>query len=489
MGEARKQLFVPGFNGSIRVEGRPERLTADAGALVMRETMDRLGVIEWLTERLKDARNPLLITHPLEELLRTEISLLAQGWRDRDDADYLRDDPILRLSVSGRRGIGPLSMRPRDTGEPLNHNPAVPDGLASQPTLSRLDRALSDQGNRDILREALLVSAARRLRALNRGHRHRYLTLDVDSLPIEVHGSQPGSAYNGHYHARIYHPIIANVAETGDLLDLRLREGNVHTAMGALDFILPLLDRAEKELCQIASVRLDAGFPEESLLGGIEERRKGYVARVKNNAVLDAMAEPHLRRPVGRRTKEPRVFFHEMTYRAKEWSHERRVVLVVLEREDDLFLHHFWLITNWTADQMPPQALLDLYRDRGTAEGYYGELMSVLDPALSSSPRPKSSYRGEEPARRYASGDSFAINEVRLLLNALAYNVAHTARVLFEEASGTGVSLRRFRERLLHVPARVLLHGNRAILVLARQTAELWATLWTALAGFQSTVT
>lgn len=489
MGEAKKQLFVPGFNGSIRVEGRPERLTSDAGALLMRETMDRLGVIEWLTERIGDPRNPLLITHPLEELLRTEISLLAQGWRDRDDADYLRDDPILRLSVSERRGIGSLQMRPRDTAEPLSHNPAVPDGLASQPTLSRLDRALSDQGNRDILREALLVSAARRLRALNRGHRHRYLTLDVDSLPIEVHGSQPGSAYNGHYHARIYHPIIANVAETGDLLDLRLREGNVHTASGALDFILPLLDRAERELCQVASVRLDAGFPEESLLAGIEERRKGYVARVKNNAVLDAMAEPHLRRPVGRRTKEPRVFFHEMTYRAQGWSHDRRVVLVVLEREDDLFLHHFWLITNWTVDQMSPQALLDLYRDRGTAEGYYGELMSVLDPALSSSPRPKSSYRGEEPARRYASGDSFAINEVRLLLNALAYNVAHTARVLFEEACGTGVSLRRFRERLLRVAARVLIHGNRAILVLASQTAELWATLWTALASFQPTVT
>jgi hypothetical protein len=42
--------------------------------------------------------------------------------------------------------------------------------------------------------------------------------------------------------------------------------------------------------------------------------------------------------------------------RAESWSRERRVVLVVLERADELFIHHFWIITNWTVEQMDGEA-------------------------------------------------------------------------------------------------------------------------------------
>lgn len=387
-------LFQPEFNGSIRVEARAERLTAEAGAVLIREVIEHLGIGRFLADRLHDPRRPDLITHPLVELLHTELIMLAQGWRDRDDADALRDDPVMRLAVSERRGISPL-MSPspdRAEGEPKPKNPPVPDGLASQPTLSRLGRTLATEQNRAVLRDSLLVTAARRIKAGRCGHRMRYVTIDVDSLPVEVHGHQEGSEYNGHYHARIFHPLVASIGETGDLIDMRLRKGNAHTAEGALDFILPLVDRVEKELCQVASARLDAGFPEEKLLAGLEQRRTPYVARVKNNPVLDHMAEPYLRRPPGRPPNEPRTWFYEMNYAAESWSRGRRVVLVVLERAEELFLHHFWLITSWAEDQMPAADLLELYRGRGTAEGHFGELMSVLDPALSSSPRQKSHY-------------------------------------------------------------------------------------------------
>jgi hypothetical protein len=478
-------ILVPSFNGSIRIEGRPERLTDNPGAILLRETTERLDIIDWLDQRLDDPRNPLLLTHPLSELLRTELCLLGQGWRDQDDADHLRDDAALRLAVSDRRGTAPLAMRPREQGEELPHNPSVPDGLASQPTLSRLHRSLSTEDNRQVLRDSLLESTARRVRTLNRDHRLRYLALDIDSLPAEVYGHQPGSEYNGHYHARIYHPLVASIAETGDIIDLRLRKGSVHTAEGSLDFILPLLDRVERRLCQVASVRIDAGFPDEPLLAALEARRTPYVARIKNNPVLDRMAEPYIKRPVGRRTKEPRVFFYEMTYRAESWSRERRVVLVVLERADDLFLHHFWLITSWSPEQMEPAALLEMYRQRGKAEAHFGELMNVLDPALSSAPRPKATYCGEPPARRYPSADSFELNEVRLLLNALAYNLMNTTRILYELATGRGTSLRRLRERLLRTAARVLIHGRSATVVLGQAACELWAKLWPVLCSFE----
>jgi hypothetical protein len=476
MGE-ELSLFQPEFNGSIRVEARAERLTSEAGAVLLREVLERLGITEWLAGKLVDSRNPDLITHPLSELLNTSLLLLGQGWRDQDDADVLRDDAVLRLAVSSRRGVSALESREADERQ-RNHNPAEPDGLASQPTLSRAMRMLSSEGNRGVLREGILEVAARRFRALRGGHRQRYLTVDVDSLPIEVHGHQPGSEHNGHYHARIYHPLIASAAETGDLLDARLRPGNVHTADGALEFILSLVTRVEQKLCQVAAVRLDAGFPEEKLLYGLEQRGTPYVARVKNNPVLDRMAQPYLHRPVGRPPSEPRTWLYETSYQAESWSKPRRVVLVVLERESELFLHHFWLITNWSPSQMDGAVLLEMYRQRGTAEGHMGELMSVLDPALSSSPRPKGHYRGTQPTERFPAGDSFAQNEVLLLLNVLAYSAVHAARVMLETATGEGWSMKRVRERVLRVAARVLVHGRRAVLVIGKSSAALWEALW-----------
>jgi len=478
-------LFRAEFNGSLRVEARPERLTSEAGAIILREVIERLGITPWLVKRIEDPRHQDLITHPMSELINTSLLMLAQGWRDQDDADALRGDAAMRLAVSSRRGISPLETRPREEGRPLYRNPEVPDGLASQPTLSRLVRTLSTEGNRPVLREALLEVAARRIKASRDGHRMRYLTVDIDSLPIAVHGHQPGSEYNGHYHARIYHPLVASLGATGDLLDVRLRKGAAHTAEGALDFILPLLDQVEKKLCQVATARIDAGFPEEKLLRALEDRLTPYLARVRNNAVLDRMAEPLLKRPPGRRPTEPRTWFHEMTYRAESWSRERRVVLVVLERADELFIHHFWIITNWTEEQMSGEKLLDHYRERGSAENHMGELMDVFDPALSSSPRAKTTYRGRRLATVAPPCDSFAHNETILLLNALAYNVAHVARVFIEAATGEGWSLRRLQERVLRVAARVLIHGRRAILVIGEASAALWRALWSKLVRFR----
>jgi len=38
----------PEFNRSIRIEAWPERLSSDAGALMLREVTERLGLLAWL---------------------------------------------------------------------------------------------------------------------------------------------------------------------------------------------------------------------------------------------------------------------------------------------------------------------------------------------------------------------------------------------------------------------------------------------------------
>jgi len=138
-------LFSPQFNRSIQIEVRPEQISSDAGGLVLREVDERLGITPWLTRRLRDPRSSSSVLHPLRELLRTVLLLYGQGWRDQDDATQLCDDPVLRVAVSDRRGVRPLEA---EFGQP--------EGLASQPTLSRLVKLLSTRRNRSVLQRGLV---------------------------------------------------------------------------------------------------------------------------------------------------------------------------------------------------------------------------------------------------------------------------------------------------------------------------------------------
>ena len=343
------------YNKSVRVEVRPDKVTGDAGVLLCREVLSASGVDRWLSERIDDARDPRRTRHSLAELVRTACLLAAQCRRDHDDATMLRDDPAFRLAASGRAGTTPL---------------AAGRVLASQPTLSRL--------------------AGWRLRARNGGRRLAEMVVAVDSLPIEVHGKQPGSGWNGYCKATVYHPLVASSAETGDLLDARLRAGKAHTAAGGTEFVLAVLDRVERHCCRRAVVRMDAGYPAEQLMRALEDRGTPFVARLRRNAVLDRLAERAVDEAVQETWYDLREagddarmwwWEPEQGYRAASWSRSRRVVCVVKERPGELFPEVFWLITSMSADAMPADALLALYRKRGKAEGHMGELKSVVDPA------------------------------------------------------------------------------------------------------------
>ena len=125
--------------------------------------------------------------------------------------------------------------------------PPTPAGLASQPTQSRLVKTLSCSANLGALRRAPFELARRSFHA-RPGRKERQRVIDVDSVPIMVHGKQDGSEYNGHYKARCYHPLVTMLASTGDWLSAELRPGNVHTADGATEHLMSVIDRVEQEL-------------------------------------------------------------------------------------------------------------------------------------------------------------------------------------------------------------------------------------------------
>lgn len=482
-------VIRPTFNGAVQVEARPERLTGDAGAILAREVMDRIRVIEWLEERLFDPRDPAMITHPLVELLRTELLLLAQGWTDADDADFLRDDPAFRIGVSERKQDA--ALRTPDASR-------VADGLASQPTLSRLLAAMAHPGNERVLQEVNLFCAQQRCRWMDGRKRYEQLTLDIDSLPVKVHGRQAGAAYNGHFHQVCYHPLVFGSADIGTLFGAVLRPGNVHTSKGAVDELTKYLDWVEAYLAAEVTIRGDAGFPGDDLLSPLEARRNPYVFRFTEYKPLKEKVQPFLsefQRALCERPEEVRQMgfrCYEMRYKADEWKHSRRVVLVVVappEGELDI-PRYFFLVTNFSAETMSGELLVDLYRERGAYEDMLGQLKSTLTPQLSSTVRPKSHYRGKEPKHRSASRDPFAANQAILSLNVLAFNLMGTIAVLHEHAhrrpgrpkkygrSSARITLATVRQHYLKVAARITLHSRRVCFSIGEKAAALWQCLW-----------
>ena len=285
--------------------------------------------------------------------------------------------------------------------------------------------------------------ALRRLWKDNGGRRRKRLMIDVDGLPAHVHGQQAGSEYDGYYGQRMFHALIASCAESGDLLDGTLRPARPTGHLSSF--------RGWSSACGGCASRCwcawTPGFPDGQTLKGLESAGIDYVARIRNNAVLDRMAQPYLRRAPRRPPREGRVWCHELRYQADSWEHARRVVLVVVERPGELFVDYFWLITNLRRNRYSGARLLGLYRMRGKAEGHMGEFMDVLAPALSSAARPKSHYRGRrlEATTEPEEAGVRAQNETLLLLNLLAYEVLHAGRCVMERATGIGWSLRRLR--------------------------------------------
>ncbi len=448
MGESLS-TWTPSCNGSVRVELSGQRTTSDSGALLLREALDNSGVIEALEDNLVDLRNPLRVRHSLASQLRTLVLQRAMGWIDLSDTDTLRRDPLWQLACSDARGMTPLAQdRP------------------SQATLSRLLTCLGRNDNIDVVHEGLLRLVLWRLTSLKNGDRPKQLTLDIDGLPIEVHGHQGGSAYHGLYGTRIYSPLVASLAETGDMVGGLLREGNAGPAENADTWIPHLVKRLNESTGAQVRVRIDAGFTDNDTLEALEDRGIEYLGRLRSHTGLQKLAAPLLKRPPGRPPEQPREWCHDLEYQAGTWPAPRRVVLVVQERPDDLLLHAFFLVTNLGKFDWPPEKVLALYRKRGSAEAHMGEVKSALDVNLSSTDRGASTVQ-----------DVMARNEVSLLLSLYAYQVLHGLRCLLERQTRQGWSLSRMREQVLKVAATLRLHARRITVHLGAAADKWWPTL------------
>ena len=113
----------------------------------------------------------------------------------------------------------------------------------------------------------------------------RRLTIDIDGTVIRT-GDKVGWAMHGfnphHPKDPSYYPLLAHVAQTGQILRLKNRPGNVHDSKGAEAFLRELIDelRARFGRSLVLEFRMDAAFFQDNLLKLLARRGCSYSIKV-----------------------------------------------------------------------------------------------------------------------------------------------------------------------------------------------------------------
>jgi Transposase DDE domain group 1 len=86
-------------------------ITSDAGALLLRATDRKIGVIGRLAKCFVDQRDQDLIEHSVATLVGQRVVGIALGYEDINDHDELRRDPIMAV-LAGKLAAGRANCAP-----------------------------------------------------------------------------------------------------------------------------------------------------------------------------------------------------------------------------------------------------------------------------------------------------------------------------------------------------------------------------------------
>ncbi len=433
-----------GFAKPVVARFDQPQASTDGGLVLVKALDTQLGLSERVAACLDDAREPGKVRHETIELLQQRVFGLCGGYADCNDAARLGHDPIHKLMV----GRDPL------TGL----------GLASQPTLSRFENAVTARELRamtHVLADTVIAQQRRRLHG-----RATRITLDLDPTDDPTHGQQEFAFFNGHYDTWCYLPVVATVTFNDEPAQFAvaavLRPGTAPAGLGARGILRALLRKLRAAFpAATFRVRLDGGFASAKLFTFLEREQVDYVVAMPSNRRLDKRARRLMGRArvLSRQTGETAHLYGETRYAAKTWARRRRVIIkaeVVRHPGRAPKNNPRFVVTNLTA---PPAWVYALYCQRGDVENRLKEL-----------------HHGLEMDRTSCS--KFRANQFRVLLTLAAY-------ILFQElrrrtARTAEAQVTTLRERFLKLAVWVERSARRIVLHLP-QTFP-WLSTWRQLA-------
>jgi len=282
----------------------------------------------------------------------------------------------------------------------------------------------------------------------------RVLKLDLDSTVIETYGlKKQGGKHFTYLNTRGYHPLLAVIAESGEVVHSRLREGRASSGRGAGSFARQALARIQRlAAMREVVVRADSGFYAEKVVAARQAHGARFSISVRlqksHHELLAAIPEEEWK-PIPY-WLEGAADVAEIPYRpfGKKRTYRLIVRRVAPTPGSQLWLQglaysYYAFITDREGDMLELEAD---HRQHAVVEDVIRDLKHGL--ALNHMPSGK-----------------FGANAAWLALNVIAHNLCRWMGCL----GGFAITcLKTWRQRFLAVPARLVRHGGRWQLRLPR---------------------
>ena len=401
-------------NSKIKINFDGGDLSSDSGLLLVKEFAEKIGFNKIIKKIFKTNDLAIRDHKDHENLLQVIYQVLGRYFND-NDADELTHEPVLKAILDK-------------------------DVLASQPTLSRFFNRMDD-GTLEQFNEILKT-----LRKHVYGFKNpEMILLDLDSTLLKTYGKQEGEGFNYHYQSRGYHPLMCFDGLTGDLLKTQLRDGPVYSSKGVVDFMKPLLDEYFNEYPETELyLRGDSGFATPDLFKQCETNGVSYAIRLKANQKLYRSSQSATEE-LDELTKDNKldyaVVYNEFHYKAASWDYPRRVVIKVEKPTNQFTYLYTFILTNMN---MTPFQAIKFYSNRGSMENFIKECKSGFN-FNSTSSRDK------------------MVNENRLQLHVLAYNLFNWFRRLVLPKSMNTMQIDTIRLKLFKIASKVV-HSARYLI-------------------------
>jgi len=344
-GDVRGRKLVATFDA--------EHITSDGGLTLLYKVDRQFRVLERFARCFRDHRDPELIRHPVEQLLRQRVFAIACGHEDLNDHDALCSDPLL-AAVVGK-------------ADPAQR-------LASPSTLNRLELTPADATAEARYRkvvyqgEAIADLFVDLFLDAHKGPPPE-LVLDLDATDDPIHGTQEGRFFHGYYGNYCYLPLYIFAGDY--LLCAKLRTSDIDGAAGSLEEVQRIVARIRARWPKTKLiVRADSGFARDELMTWCEESRVHYVLGLARNSRLEEMIASALAdaKAMSERTGEAARLFRELRYQTLDsWTRERRVVAKAEHLGDKA--NPRFVVTSFSPLEWEAQALYEkLYCARGDME-------------------------------------------------------------------------------------------------------------------------
>jgi hypothetical protein len=228
------------------------RVSSDGGVLLLREVDEQIGLMERLSAAIIDKRRLSHVAHEISELLGQRTDQICCGYEDADHCDDLRSDPAMKTAV-GR-------------------DPEDEPDLGSQPTMSRLENAVSV---RDLLRVGYAL-IDQFIAFYDRPP--EMIVLDMDPTVDHVHGPQQLSFFNAYEDESCFMPFHVYEGLSGKFITSMLRTGKTPRDTEIISVLKRIVRRVRRAWPQVQIIfRADSRHTKPAVLDWLKAHDLDFI--------------------------------------------------------------------------------------------------------------------------------------------------------------------------------------------------------------------